>query len=413
MLSAAWAARLIVFVAFLDLFSQFPIVSPYARSLGAGPLMIGITVATYDVANLFGNLVTPFLLARWGRKRPLVFGLLTAAASLVLYGFATGPAAFAMVRGLHGLAQAILSPGAFVLLSESVPTNRRAHAMGSAGVVIAVAAVLGPFFSGVTAERLGPQVVFLTIASLLTLVALVIALRARTDPEAETEAARTAPGAVPRGGEYAVRRTWGTLWRLAQRPSLLGAYAAALTWTAGIGTLVVHLPLLLETPAIRGRAYAVYALVALVMFVAPAPWLANRFGRLRPTAGGLAIVGFALLTLGISSLMAPGGLPSATNVYGGMALFGLGFGILFPAVTALVADATEPPERGAAYGIFYAAYSLGVAAGSVGSGQLARAFGATSPAPFLVFGALALAIAPAILLVGATSRTRTAMQPVT
>ena len=35
MLSGAWAARLIVFVSFLDLFSQFPIVSPYARSLGA------------------------------------------------------------------------------------------------------------------------------------------------------------------------------------------------------------------------------------------------------------------------------------------------------------------------------------------------------------------------------------------
>jgi MFS family permease len=102
MLSGAWAARLIVFVSFLDLFSQFPIVSPYARSLGAGPLMIGISVATYDVANLFGNLVTPFLLARWGSKRPLVFGLLAAAASLILYGLSPGPLLFAVVRGLHG-----------------------------------------------------------------------------------------------------------------------------------------------------------------------------------------------------------------------------------------------------------------------------------------------------------------------
>lgn len=401
MLSGAWAARLIVFVSFLDLFSQFPIVSPYARSLGAGPLMIGISVATYDVANLFGNLVTPFLLARWGSKRPLVFGLLAAAASLVLYGIATGPLSFALVRGVHGLAQAILSPGAFVLLSASVPANRRAHAMGSAGVFIAIAAVLGPSLSGMAAGRLGPRAVFLAIAVLLALAALVIALRSRTD---------SAPGA-PSG--RAERITWGTLLALAQRPSLLGAYAAALTWTAGIGTLVVHLPLLLETPAIRGASYAIYALVALVMFAAPAPWLANRFGRLRPTAGGLALVGFALLTLGLSSLMAPSGLPSASNVYGGMALFGLGFGLLFPAVTALVADATQPHERGAAYGIFYAAYSLGVAAGGIGSGQLARAFGDTSPAPFLVFGALAILMAPAILYIGTKARTRTAMAPVT
>ena len=130
-------------------------------------------------------------------------------------------------------------------------------------------------------------------------------------------------------------------------------------------------------------------------------------------ARGLALVGFALLTLGLSSLLSATGLPSASNVYGGMALFGLGFGILFPAVTALVADATRPHERGAAYGIFYAAYSMGVAAGGIGSGQLARAFGAESPAPFLVFGALAMFMAPAILVVGTRARTRTAMEPVT
>ena len=402
MLSGAWAARLIVFVSFLDLFSQFPIVSPYARSLGAGPLMIGISVATYDVANLFGNLVTPFLLARWGSKRPLVCGLLAAAASLVLYGLSPGPLLFALVRGLHGLAQAILSPGAFVLLSESVPAHRRAHAMGSAGVFIAIAAVLGPSLSGIAANELGPRAVFLAVAAVLALTAAVIGLRSRID-DSPAEAAVSA---------RRERVTWGTLWTLAQRPSLLGAYAAALTWTAGIGTLVVHLPLLLETPAIRGRAYAIYALVALVMFVAPAPWLANRFGRLRPTAVGLALVGFALLSLGVSSGLAPGGLPSEYNVYGGMALFGLGFGILFPAVTALVADATQPHERGAAYGIFYATYSLGVAAGGIGSGQLARAFGPESPTPFLIFGALAMLMAPAIL-VGARARTRTALEPVT
>ena len=403
MLSTAWTARLIVFVSFLDLFSQFPIMSPYARQLGAGPLMIGISLAAYDVSNLFGNLVAPFFLARWGRKRPLVGGLLTAAAALLLYGVTTGPVPFAFVRVIHGLAQAVLSPGAFVLLSESVPAHRRPHAMGTAGVFIAIAAVLGPSVSGVVASRSGPRVVFITIAVLLTAAALLVAFRSRTN---ERDAQLTNLGHQ--------RITWGTLWQLARRPQLVGAYAAALTWTAGIGTLVVHLPLLLETPSVRGASYAIYALVALVMFAAPAPWLASRFGRLRPTSGGLALIGFALLTLGISSLLAPSGLPSASNVYGGMALFGLGFGILFPAVTALVADATQPHERGAAFGVFYAAYSLGVAAGEIGSGQLARAFGAQSPAPFLVFGALALVMAPAILVAGrAAGRTRPVLEPVT
>ena len=126
MLSGAWAARLIVFVSFLDLFSQFPIVSPYARSLGAGPLMIGISVATYDVANLFGNLVTPFLLARWGSKRPLVFGLLVAAASLVLYGVATGPLSFAIVQQRPGAQRAILELSALLSTVPALDEQEKA-----------------------------------------------------------------------------------------------------------------------------------------------------------------------------------------------------------------------------------------------------------------------------------------------
>jgi len=385
MLSGAWTARLIVFVAFFDLFSQFPIVAPHARALGAGPAMISVMVNAYDLANLLGNLATPFLLVIWGRKRPLVVGLLVAAAAQVAYGFVASPGQFALLRVVHGLAQAILSPGAFVVLSEAVPPAKRAQAMGTAGVFIAVAAVLGPFASGVAADRLGARVVFLAVATLLGITAIVTALF--SSPEGVASEEREAGHSPPR------QVSWASMVALIRRPALLGAYAAALTWTAGIGTLVVHLPLQLENARMRGSAYGVYAMVALVLFAGPAPWLANRFGRLRPTAAGLAIIGTSLCILGAV-------VPSAYGVYGAMALFGVGFGLLFPAVTALVADASEPHERGAAYGIFYAAYSLGVAIGGLGSGQLARAFGDSSPAPFFTFGVLALLMAPAILVAG-------------
>jgi MFS transporter, DHA1 family, multidrug resistance protein len=340
MLSSAWAARLIVFVAFLDLFSQFPIVAPHARELGADPAMISVAVNAYDVTNLVGNLVAPFLLALWGRKLPLVAGLAVAALCQVAYGFIALPGQFALVRGVHGLAQAILSPGAFLVLSESVAPGRRAQAMGSAGVFIAIAAVLGPFISGITASRMGANAVFFSVAALLGLVALVVAFLSKPDDmpaEAEPDGER--------------RVTWGTLVALVQRPALLGAYAAALTWTAGIGTLVVHLPLQLGDARLRGYAYGVYAVVALVLFAGPAPWLANRFGRLRPTAAGLALIGLSLCALAAT-------VPATSGVYGSMALFGVGFGLLFPAVTALVADASTPHERGAAYGVFCLARRL-------------------------------------------------------
>jgi DHA1 family multidrug resistance protein-like MFS transporter len=393
--STIWAARLVVLAAFLDLFCQFPVVAPYAQSLGAGPLLAAIAVATYDATNLVGNLGAGLLLDGWGRRRSLVTGLLVAAGSLVLYGLVATAGQLAIVRGLHGFAQAILSPGAFAVISETVPTTHRARAMGAAGSFIALAAVAGPPLAGAISDRYGPQAVFLSVAAILTAVAVLVS---RT-PGIAGSAASAVPAVRPRS-------PWpdGLLRHLRQGP-LLAAYVAVVAWTAGIGTLVVHLPLLLHShglgAGVRGVAFAAYAAVALLIMVRPAPYLADRMGRIPTLAAGLGVIGLALLWLG----QAAGEAVTVGAIYGAMGLFGLGFGLLFPAATALVADATAPRERSAGYGLFYAAYSFGVIAGEIGSGHLAARFGATSGAPFFAGASLALAVTPLVLVLGRTALT--------
>jgi MFS family permease len=86
------------------------------------------------------------------------------------------------------------------------------------------------------------------------------------------------------------------------------------------------------------------------------------------------------------------------GVAAGMAVFGLGFGLLFPSAAALVAEATERSERGAAFGIFYAVYSLGVVIGSVLSGALGSWVPSTAEGPFLLGCAAPLLAVPALLL---------------
>jgi MFS transporter, DHA1 family, multidrug resistance protein len=372
-----WAARLAALAAFFDLFAQFPIVAPYARDLGAGPATVGAVVAVYSVASLLGNLGAALVMDRWGRKWSLVLALLGAAAALVLYGWVRAPGELIALRVLHGLAVGLVTPGAFALLGDAVPPEQRARAMGSGGALIALAAIVAPPLAGIGRDRFGAGAVFLAVAAVLGLLAILIVILVHE------------PGRRPAPRTSTPERAEGPL----RRPSLLVACLAAFAFTVGLGALVAHLPLVLEARGEGARssgvAFALYAAVALLAMAGPASRLADRYGRQKPLAAGLSVVGVAFVTLAIASSM--------FGVYAALALVGLGFGLLFPAATALVADAGARSRRGAAFGVFYAVYSLGVILGALASGLLSELLGATSRAPFAIGAVCAFAAAPAVL----------------
>jgi MFS family permease len=137
---------------------------------------------------------------------------------------------------------------------------------------------------------------------------------------------------------------------------------AAVGYAALQGFAVLHL-------AARGSGHGSYVLVAFgVAYVGTrlvGSRIPDRFGAGRITiccgvgeAAGLVLVGLAHgLTLGVV-----GGLVA-----------GAGFAILYPALAVLVLDATPEPDRGTAIGAFTSFWDLGLAAGGLVSGAVARA----------------------------------------
>ena len=271
-----WAARLVVFAAFIDLFAGFPIVTPYARDLGASAWVGGVVVATYSVANLVGNLGAGFVLDRWGRKSTIVAGLLISSVAVGLHTIAQDATQLIVLRAVHGLATGVLSPGAFALIGDAAPPDKRARAMGSAGVFIAAAALVAFPMAGIVRSAFGIPAVFIVVAAILALAALVVALIARE------------PDVV--GGQQSARL--GQLTSVLVRPSLLVSYVAILCFTIGIGTLIEHLPIMLdargEGPRASSNAFTVYAVVAMLGMAGPAALQADRHGRNRPLAAGSA-----------------------------------------------------------------------------------------------------------------------------
>lgn len=51
---------LIIFFSFFDLFTQLPVMSTYAESLGASAFITGLAVGMYSLSNTFGNVISGF-----------------------------------------------------------------------------------------------------------------------------------------------------------------------------------------------------------------------------------------------------------------------------------------------------------------------------------------------------------------
>ena len=371
-----WAARLVVFAAFFDLFVQFPTIAPYAESLGASAALVGLIVAAYSFTNMFGNLGAGYILDRWGRRTPMLLGMAITAIAVFSYSLVQTPEQMMAARAVHGIGAAVLAPGAFSIIGDRTASDRWGRAMGLTGALIAVAALVGPPAAGILRDVWGANVVFYVDSAfiLITLVAFLIIARDGSPSVHEGES-------DPHGATREDSR---------RNPGLWAAYAAAFAITVGIGALVTHLPLMLEEQgaARSGYSFGIYALVAMLVMASPISRVSDRYGRFAPLMLGLIVIAAGLALLGI--------LDGYGGVVAGMAVFGLGYGLVFPAATALVASATGADRRGMAFGVFYAVYSFGVVVGASGSGRLAAISDDLVGLPFLVAAAVVLAAVPLV-----------------
>ena len=375
-----WAARLVVFAAFFDLFVQFPTIAPYAESLGASAAFVGVIVAAYSFTNLFGNLGAGYILDRWGRRTPMLLGMAITVIAVFSYSLVQTPEQMMAARAVHGIGAAVLAPGAFSIIGDRTASDRWGRAMGLTGALIAVAALIGPPAAGILRDVWGANVVFYVDSAfiLITLIAFLIIAR---DGSPSVHEGESDPRDATRNDTK-------------RNPALWSAYAAAFAITVGIGALVTHLPLMLEeqgeTAARSGYSFGIYALVAMLVMASPISRAGDRYGRFGPLMLGLVGIAIGLALLGV--------LEGYGGVVAGMAVFGLGYGLVFPAATALVASATGADRRGMAFGVFYAVYSFGVVVGASGSGRLASLSDDLVGLPFLAAAAVVVAAVPLVAI---------------
>ena len=162
-----WSARIVVFAAFLDLFIQFSTASNFALQLGADSFMIALIVGIYSGTNLFGNLVSGYMLDKFGRKTPVAIGLGLTAVSLIGYSLVTNPEQLLVIRSFQGLVASVLAPGCYSIIGDETSFNKQGRAMGITGSIIALAAIIGPASAGYLSQISNLTIVYLMDATIL------------------------------------------------------------------------------------------------------------------------------------------------------------------------------------------------------------------------------------------------------
>lgn len=366
------AVNLAIFAVFAGMLGLFPFLAAYLVELGADAALAGGVLAAYSAANVVGNAAGGLVADRWGRAWPIRVGLAGVVASFLLYGVPRLEAVSA-AHAAHGLMAGLVAPAAFAWVGDRSRREGRGRTMGRTGAAIAVAAVVAPAAGGILAQRVGPWLVFLLLA-LLTLAALLSTLRLTAGRQALPVEPAQHPGAADALAGQPARRGGAAPVAASAfaSPPLLMAYAAALAVQMGFGLLIWLLPLQAETAGMgSGPSGALMGLLGAIagLWMGLGGSVADRLAR-------PAVIGLGMAGLAVGQALLAGALDARTfwlRGVAGVALFGTGFGTVFPAAAALVVDATRPSERGRAFSLFSIAFSVGAMVAPAIGGVLVRA----------------------------------------
>lgn len=342
---------LIVIVSFIDMFSQLPIMSPFAQSLGATPALIGLIIGMYSFSNMIGNMLSGYFIDKIGPKTVLVMGLSITGIIVSFYVFVSTPGQLLFVRFFHGLSAGLLVPAAFTLLSFISKSDQQGKSMALSGAAVGISAILGPAFGGIVANSFGINFVFIPISITMILMAVLVSVYLIRTTIFDT-------------GDESLHLAEAI--KLIKTPVLFVGYVGAFSLMFAQGVLAYMLPLKVEDLGygshFSGLLLSTFGIVAILIFILPTNKMFDRYSHTKMLVAGLIIIALSLTGLSFTSKL--------ELLFLVMTCYGIGFAILFPSLTTLMVKNSSKAARGKVFGLFYAFFSLGVVAGSSITGLL-------------------------------------------
>lgn len=364
MKTAIWL-YLFMFVAFFDLHAQYPMLSPFALSIGAAPSFIGLIMGVYSLTHLPGNLLAGVGVDRYGSKYFIVGSLLTAGIVLVLQSQVTDPWQLLWVRSISGFVLAFLSPACLAMLAKIAKNHvQQGKLMAGNGFVHTLASVGSPAAGAFLVAKLGFTTSFLVLGWGLIATGILAIFGVRETKEMRrmhTPQANDAHGhGAPLSNKGAAQTEPAKDGKI---PWLFFGIPLALSCSQGI--LFFELPLMKAAMDSIVTSGLLFSMVSLGALATLSLLFLNRIAPLpRVVAGSLSL---ALVFFGMA---VDWPLPLVVSLF----MIGMAKGVIYPAIATLLAGHTSRTRYGRVFSLLSISYSIGAFFGPTVAGQLRDAW---------------------------------------
>ncbi len=335
----------------------------FALDLGAGVGMAAIVFSLRGLGNVVADVPAGAAASRLGDKPTMLIGVGVMCLAALAASFSSNALGLSLAAFLLGVGMATWMIGRLTFISDAVPALHRGKSIATMAGIQRFGNFLGPTVSGVLAFYFGFEVVFLIVAALSLLAAVLVMLfvdGSKVEPEEDD------PHQIP---------------LLNILPSVLSEHRHAFA-TAGVAMLMLTMlrasrqlliPLWGESISLNtaeiGYIMGAAAFIDMCMFPI-AGYVLDRFGR-KPAA----MLCLAFLTIGL--LMVPFS-NDALVLTAAALVVGMGNGLGSGINMTLGTDLAPPATRGEFLGVWRLAGDAGSFAGPVVIGSLAGAVALTS-----------------------------------
>ncbi|NGM72013.1 MFS transporter [Sphingobacterium sp. SGL-16] len=318
----------------------------YLSSLGGAEhkgLIISLFTLTAGISRPFSGKLTD----QWGRVPVMAIGSIVCVICGFLYPILSSLSGFFLLRLVHGFSTGFKPTATSAYIADIIPSNRWGEALGMHGLCYSIGSAVGPALGGFVAQTYGINAMFY-FSSLFAFLSIIIVFNMKETLKTKRPF-HTSMLSISKKDILEVR--------------VLPAAIVMLLCYSASGVILTLIPDWSENLGVlnKGLFFTVYT-VASVAIRLLSRKAADQYGRIIMMRIGIVIMALSLFVLGFGK--------SVNYLILGASIFGIGSGILSPALNAWTIDLSEPSHRGRAMATMYIALEAGIGFGALFAGYI-------------------------------------------